>query len=77
MILKRLKVQTTLGEATNCYLVEDEETKESVEELSESIINTIYESMGLNDLESLVSYTTESTSNKENNLLKELDELLS
>ena len=30
MILKRLKVQTTLGEATNCYIVEDEETKETM-----------------------------------------------
>ena len=30
MILKRLKVQTTLGEATNCYIVEDEETKENL-----------------------------------------------
>lgn len=28
MILKRLKVETTLGEPTNCYIVEDEETKE-------------------------------------------------
>ena len=28
MILKRLKVDTTLGEPTNCYIVEDEETKE-------------------------------------------------
>ena len=30
MILKRLIVQTTLGEATNCYIVEDEETKETM-----------------------------------------------
>ena len=30
MILKRLKEQTTLGEATNCYIVEDEETKETM-----------------------------------------------
>ena len=30
MILKRFKVQTTLGEATNCYIVEDEETKETM-----------------------------------------------
>ena len=30
MILKRLKVQTTLGEATSCYIVEDEETKETM-----------------------------------------------
>ena len=30
MILKRLKVQTTLGEATKCYIVEDEETKETM-----------------------------------------------
>ena len=30
MILKRLKVQTTLGEATNRYIVEDEETKETM-----------------------------------------------
>ena len=30
MILKRLKVQTTLGEATNFYIVEDEETKETM-----------------------------------------------
>ena len=29
MILKRLKVDTTLGEPTNCYIVEDEETKET------------------------------------------------
>ena len=30
MILKRLKVDTTLGEPTNCYIVEDEETKEAM-----------------------------------------------
>ena len=30
MILKRLKVDTTLGEPTNCYIVEDEETKETM-----------------------------------------------
>ena len=30
MILKILNVQTTLGEATNCYIVEDEETKETM-----------------------------------------------
>lgn len=30
MILKRLKVQTSLGEPTNCYIVEDEETKETM-----------------------------------------------
>ena len=30
MILKRLKVQTTLGEATNCYVVMDENTKETM-----------------------------------------------
>ena len=30
MILKRLKLQTTLGEPTNCYIVEDEETKETM-----------------------------------------------
>lgn len=30
MILKRLKVQTTLGDATNCYIVEDENTKETM-----------------------------------------------
>lgn len=30
MILKRLKVQTLLGESTNCYVVVDEETKEAM-----------------------------------------------
>lgn len=30
MILKRLKVQTPLGEPTNCYVVVDEETKEAM-----------------------------------------------
>ena len=30
MILKRIKVSTTLGEATNCYIVEDEEKKEAM-----------------------------------------------
>ena len=30
MILKRLKVETTLGDPTNCYIVEDEETKEAI-----------------------------------------------
>jgi glyoxylase-like metal-dependent hydrolase (beta-lactamase superfamily II) len=30
MILKRLKVKTTLGEDTNCYIVEDEESKETM-----------------------------------------------
>ena len=30
LILKRLNEQTTLGEATNCYIVEDEETKETM-----------------------------------------------
>lgn len=30
MILKRLKVQTPLGESTNCYVVVDEETKEAM-----------------------------------------------
>lgn len=30
MILKRLKLQTTIGEATNCYIVEDEKTKETM-----------------------------------------------
>lgn len=30
MILKRLKVETSLGEHTNCYIVEDEGTKEAM-----------------------------------------------
>jgi len=30
MILKRLQVNTALGEPTNCYIVEDEETKETM-----------------------------------------------
>ena len=30
MILKRLKVQTNLGDPTNCYIVVDEETKEAM-----------------------------------------------
>lgn len=30
MILKRLKINTPLGEPTNCYIVEDEETKETI-----------------------------------------------
>lgn len=30
MILKRLKVETSLGEPTNCYIVEDEKTKETM-----------------------------------------------
>ncbi|MGN1327454.1 MAG: MBL fold metallo-hydrolase [Clostridia bacterium] len=30
MILKRLKLETNLGELTNCYIVEDEETKETM-----------------------------------------------
>lgn len=30
MILKRLKVETALGDPTNCYIVEDEETKETM-----------------------------------------------
>ena len=30
MILKRLKVNTQLGDPTNCYIVEDEETKETM-----------------------------------------------
>lgn len=30
MILKRLKVNTSLGEPTNCYIVEDEETEETM-----------------------------------------------
>ena len=30
MILKRLKVATSLGEPTNCYIVEDEDTKETM-----------------------------------------------
>jgi len=30
MILKRLKVQTSLGDYTNCYIVEDEKTKETM-----------------------------------------------
>lgn len=30
MILKRIKVQTPLGELTNCYVVVDEETKEAM-----------------------------------------------
>ena len=30
MILKRLKVATTLGDPTNCYIVVDEETKEAM-----------------------------------------------
>ena len=30
MILKRLKINTTLSEQTNCYIVEDEETKETI-----------------------------------------------
>lgn len=30
MILKRLKLNTTLGDATNCYIVVDEETKETM-----------------------------------------------
>lgn len=30
MILKRLKINTPLGDPTNCYIVEDEETKETI-----------------------------------------------
>ena len=30
MILKRLKLNTTLGEPTNCYIIVDEETKETM-----------------------------------------------
>ena len=30
MILKRLKVNTALGDPTNCYIVEDEKTKETM-----------------------------------------------
>ena len=30
MILKRLKVNTALGEPTNCYIVEDEESRETM-----------------------------------------------
>lgn len=30
MILKRLKVETQLGDPTNCYIVEDEESKETM-----------------------------------------------
>lgn len=30
MILKRLKVETALGDPTNCYIVEDENTKEAM-----------------------------------------------
>ena len=30
MILKRLKVSTTLGDPTNCYIILDEETKETI-----------------------------------------------
>ena len=30
MILKRLKVNTALGEPTNCYIVEEEESKETM-----------------------------------------------
>ena len=30
MILKRLKVETSVGEPTNCYIVTDEETKETL-----------------------------------------------
>ena len=30
MILKRLKVNTALGEPTNCYIVEDELSKETM-----------------------------------------------
>lgn len=30
MILKRLKVQTTLADPTNCYIVEDEQSKETM-----------------------------------------------
>lgn len=30
MILKRLKVETSLGDDTNCYIVEDERTKEAM-----------------------------------------------
>ena len=30
MILKRLKVTTALEEPTNCYIVEDEESKETM-----------------------------------------------
>ena len=30
MILKRIPVETALGEPTNCYIVEDEQTKETM-----------------------------------------------
>ncbi len=30
MILKRIPVETALGEPTNCYIVEDEQTKETI-----------------------------------------------
>ena len=30
MILKRLKLDTPLGEPTNCYIIVDEETKETM-----------------------------------------------
>ena len=30
MILKRLKIETMIGNYTNCYIIEDEETKEAM-----------------------------------------------
>ena len=30
MILKKIPVNTALGEPTNCYIIEDEETKETM-----------------------------------------------
>lgn len=49
MILKRLKLETSLGEPTNCYIVEDEETKETMVIDPGGEINKIIEMLDILD----------------------------
>ena len=37
MILKRIKIKTPLNEFTNCYIVQDENTKEKIQEMLQTI----------------------------------------
>ena len=49
MILKILNVETNLGDPTNCYIVEDEETKETMIIDPGNMPDTLTRNVGCNE----------------------------
>ena len=48
MILKRIKITTWIGDPTNCYIICDEETKETMVIDPAGDVDTIIESININ-----------------------------